>query len=281
MLQFFQTKIPPHTPGNFYRTILLLALSVMLILVVFQPFGTYTFEHPYKYWLLAGYGLVIFAAGIAGLGLWNRLGKNWLNKGDWTIGKELSSILFIVFVCITATYFYHYFTLGGHISLYSYTYFTGIALLSAIFPLTLVLTIRYLMVKTKLEKEQLIKQQTQKEEPVTLLGANKDEKVLIHLSELLYARTADNYIELLLEKDDRKIEKVLLRNSLSALAKQLENTSNCHRVHRSFLVNTDQVAKMEGKSPDYYLVFKNHPSTVPVSRKMYPRIRALLKNKPI
>jgi DNA-binding LytR/AlgR family response regulator len=281
MLRFFQTKIPAQSPSSFYRTILMLAISVILILIIFQPFGTYSFQHPYKMWLLAGYGLVILVAGILGFWFWKFLFKKWLESGDWTIGKELSSISFVVFVCITATYFYHFFSLGGSISLFGYTYFTGIALLSAIFPLSLLFTVRFLLIKNKLEKEELIRQQAKGEEPITLVGSNKDEKVVLRLSEFAFARTADNYVELIIIKEKQETEKVLLRNSLTALANQLEGETNCLRVHRSYLVNLDKIANMEGKSPDYYLTVKNLPDTIPVSRKMYPAIREHLRNRPV
>jgi two-component system LytT family response regulator len=49
------------------------------------------------------------------------------------------------------------------------------------------------------------------------------------------------------------------------------------RVHRSFIVNINQVKQMELFEKDSYLISMNDGSKIPVSRSGYAKIRELLK----
>jgi DNA-binding LytR/AlgR family response regulator len=53
-----------------------------------------------------------------------------------------------------------------------------------------------------------------------------------------------------------KVTKHMLRSSLSKLAEQIED-QDILQVHRSYLVNFENVLALSGKSPNYVLELKN------------------------
>ena len=51
------------------------------------------------------------------------------------------------------------------------------------------------------------------------------------------------------------------------------------RIHRSYIVNLERVAKIEPYSKDNYVVVLNNGAQLPVSRSGYARLRAVLDQK--
>ena len=275
----FNKPIPKTPLKHFYIGALLLGFSVFLILVMFQPFGTYSFRHPGKLLLLAGYGLVISLTAIVVFWLLQLTFRRWLDSQSWKFYKELIVLLLILLICITSTYFYHFATVGSRLSLRGYAYFMGIALSTSLFPVALIVAIRYLQVKNYVAQQSLSENTTPKPDLITLLGENKDEKLTLYRSELLFLKAADNYVELFLQKDKR-LDRYLLRGTLSSMAAQLKD-SDFLQVHRSYIVNMNQVLEIEGKSPNYTLSLPTGVAPLPVSRNKIQAVRQWLAEKPL
>ncbi|MBK7870154.1 MAG: LytTR family transcriptional regulator [Saprospiraceae bacterium] len=275
----FNKKIPQTPPKHFYIGAVLLGFSVFLILAMFQPFGTYSFRHPDKLLLLAGYGIVITFTSITILGILRLLLPRWFEQKRWSLQKELIVLGIILITGITATYFYHFAVIGSRLSIFGYLYFMGIALSTSLFPVVLIVAIRYLKVKNYLEKQALSENLAPKPDVIILTGENKDEKLTIYRSELLFLKAADNYVELFLQKN-KQLDRHIIRGTLSGMATQL-NDENFIQVHRSYIVNMDKVLEMNGKSPNYVLNFPNSIEPVPVSRNKIQEVRAYLAAKPV
>lgn len=275
----FSENIPQTSPKQFYIGAVLLGLSVFLILAMFQPFGTYTFQHPDKLLLLAGYGLVITFTAITVFAALRVAFRSWFHRENWSLRKELLVLGLIIFTSITATYFYHFATIGSRLSFSGFFYFMGIALSTALFPVVLIVAIRYLQVKNYLEKQQLSENLAPKPDVILLTGENKEEQLIIYRSELLFVKAADNYVEIFLQKDS-SLRRHMLRSTLSKIAEQL-NDENFLQVHRSFIVNMDKVLEMSGKSPNYVLDFLAPVEPVPISRSKIQEVRRWLSEKPV
>lgn len=274
----FNEQIPQTSAKQFNYGAVLLGLSVFLILAIFQPFGTYTFQRPDKLLLLAGYGIIITLTALIMMRVLRLIFDSWFDLKNWSLIKELIVLGIITLITIIATYFYHYIMIGNSLSFSNFLYFMFIASTTAVFPLLLIVIIRYMQVKNYLDRQYLVAELAPKPDVLVLEGENKTEKLTLVRSELLFIKAADNYVELYLNKNNR-LDRHLLRGTLSGMTAQLDE--DFLQVHRSYIVNLNHVTEMSGKSPNYQLVFENLEETVPVSRNKIQEVRQRLAARPV
>jgi len=96
---------------------------------------------------------------------------------------------------------------------------------------------------------------------------------IIPVSKLDYAEAQDDYVAI---NSGGKIH--LKQQTISSLEAALD-PSRFLRIHRSYLVNLEKVAKIEPYSKDSYVVILNNEIQLPVSRSGYARLRAFLDQK--
>jgi hypothetical protein len=255
---------------------------VFLVLAVFQPFGTYNFQHAWKYPLLAGYGIVIALGSMAAWEITDRLYRRPAQRGPWTLRREFGLIAFVFFFSASMTFFYQHIALGGSISVSGYLIFMAIAMATSIFPIATLLTVQYIRARNEWEKNQWKLQNPVPDDAgtITLRGENKYETITLLKRELLFVRSADNYVEIFRLKNGA-IERLMLRIALSRLAAQLD-APDFLQTHRSYIVHLGQRLRMEGKSPSYQLVFEEVPGAepIPVSKTYLAEVRAALAKRP-
>jgi hypothetical protein len=281
------TELP--TRRSFYRQALLIGLGIFAVLAVFQPFGTYVFEHKLKYWFLAGYGLLVpltaFVLRESIALFWHR----FFDREYWTFRRELWLSGLFLLLSVVMSYFYHHLMIGSRLSFTGFLFFLSIALTTAVLPLSLFFLWRFYEVKNHLTTQALSEKLAYAAratpgtdaEYVVLQGENKNEKLTLLRSEIHYLRAADNYVEIFLQKNGQT-QRLMLRGALSHIAQQLEKVGTFRQVHRSFVVNFEHPIRLEGKSPTYFLVFENATDMeeIPVSRSQASDIRAILAEKP-
>ncbi|MBL7827490.1 MAG: LytTR family transcriptional regulator DNA-binding domain-containing protein [Saprospiraceae bacterium] len=273
--------IEPPSRSEFYRQALLIGMGVFAVLAVFQPFGTYVFEHDLKYLLLAGYGLLIPLTGVALREIIALIKPEFFDRSKWTFRRELVLTGLFLLGGVVMSYFYHHLAIGGRLSVRGFFWFVFFALTTVSLPMALLLAWRFFYVKNQLAISELSQQLTPAETLITLLGENRNEKLTLHRDEVLYLRAADNYVEIFLLKN-QQVQRLMFRGALSSMFQQLEKVGTFKQVHRSFVVNMDHTVRLEGKSPAYFLVFENAPATeeIPVSRLVVADIRETLASKP-
>lgn len=108
-----------------------------------------------------------------------------------------------------------------------------------------------------------------------LIGEGK-EKVQIDLGLLVFLKADDNYVNLMLQREDGSLEKKLLRTTLKALESQLKEQSQFIRTHRSFMVNLQYLS--EGVKGNV-IGLRAHDETIdiPLSRKYKDEVRQLIQ----
>jgi DNA-binding LytR/AlgR family response regulator len=85
-----------------------------------------------------------------------------------------------------------------------------------------------------------------------------------------------NYVSVCFQKDGIS-QKELLRNTIKNLETQIQS-SVLIRCHRSFMVNSDLIEKVEGNAQGLRLNLKNlEDFEVPVSRKYIPILKEIIK----
>lgn len=281
-MKIFDAPLKRASRSEFYRVAVFIGLSVFLVLAVFQPFGTYNFQHAWKYPMLAGYGVVISLGSMAAWEITNRLYHRSAPHKIWTLLHEFGLIGFVFFFSASMTFFYQRTVLGGSISATGYLLFMAVAMATSIFPIATLLIVQYFRARSEWEKNQWKLQNPASEDAstITLRGENKHETVTLLKRELLFVRSADNYVEIFLLKNGAP-ERLMLRIALSRLAAQLDDPDFL-QTHRSYVVHLGQRLRLEGKSPNYELVFEDLPDgePVPVSKTYLADVRNALAKKP-
>lgn len=279
----------PPTRGAFYRQSVLIGAGIFGVLAVFQPFGTYVFEHHLKYLILAGYGLLVPLTAFV---LRESIALFWpvfFAPGGWTFRRELVLSGLFLLSAVVLSYFYHHSAVGGRLSVIGFLSFVFFALATASLPMAIFLVWRFFEVKNQLAAHDFSQKlaqipetgQVAREPLVVLQGENKNEKLTLLRNEILYLRAADNYVEIFLQKNGQT-QRLMLRGALSNIFQQLEKAGRFQQVHRSFVVNFDHALRLDGKSPAYFLVFENAPDTeeIPVSRSALADVRSVLALRP-
>ncbi|MCB0649063.1 MAG: LytTR family transcriptional regulator [Saprospiraceae bacterium] len=261
-------------------------LGVALLLIMFQPFGTYSFQHEFKYLILAGYGVVIFLIAIIVYEAVILIIPKYVQEDGWTIGKEFLLTLVFFFLSVFSSYIYHHLVVGSSLSFSGFMGFFIFAVSVGIIPLGFIFFWSYSQAKAKIIEKKAIETFkaetgiTAPEPVIHLEGSNKNEFVKFLKSELLLISSSDNYIELILAKGG-SIEKHLLRATLSSTSEQLAEHQDLVRIHRSFLINTTKLLTLGGKAPAYYVTFDEYPALgeIPVSRQQIDVVRQCIADK--
>jgi two-component system LytT family response regulator len=94
---------------------------------------------------------------------------------------------------------------------------------------------------------------------------------IIPVGKLDYAEAQDDYVSLHSEK-----KTYLKQQTISSLEESLD-PARFVRVHRSFLVNLERIAKIEPYTKDTRVVLLNDGTQIPVSRAGYTRLKELLE----
>jgi hypothetical protein len=146
-----------------------------------------------------------------------------------------------------------------------------------IFPLTgTFFFFRYRLLRRKFYMELNNKEsRIDPEQLIHFAGQGVHDHITLPLSDFMYARAQDNYVELHYLLNE-KPGKMLIRTSLSRLADAIDNTAIV-RCHRSYIVNLYHVRSITSDSAGYKLRMNHTDSPLPVSRSYQEDALASLK----
>lgn len=279
-------RLPYPYYYSFKRSLLFSICSgvfVFLFLLIFQPFGTYHFEHPNKTLLLAGYGLIALLVMIVCFVIIPFLFPKVFCEEQWTIGRQLTLLALLIICLATACYFYNINFFNYAFSWKNWSYFIWLTTSVGFFPF-LVITLldyylkfkKYSLPTTTLDYKEGPRPSIDKNLYVLSDEAHKD-KVVFSFEELLFIKSDDNYIEVYLRKGKIDFEKKLIRCALKAAELKLDDP-HLIRCHRSYLVNMRNCSSINGNSQGYRLVFDGVPEHIPVSRSKSDEVRVIWNN---
>jgi hypothetical protein len=259
----------PHSDSNRKKILTSLGtgLFIALFLIYFQPFSINELITPYKIVFLAGYGIItsitmlIFYFGIP------LIFPNYFKEENWTVGKDICSIMFNVIAIALCNVLYSQLIFGGQtnianlLSMISYTFILGI------FPTIGIVMINYIYyLKQYSHPPQPSTTSTlSQNSPLTLVAENEKDTLNIFQDNLFYIESNDNYSTVIFQKEEQ-ILKELIRSSLIRLENQIPSESIV-RCHRSFIVNLDKVGRISGNAQGYKLHLRETDFIVPVARK--------------
>jgi DNA-binding LytR/AlgR family response regulator len=127
------------------------------------------------------------------------------------------------------------------------------------------------------EKENILKEiqhyqddyQNQSIEFISEYGA---EPLNLPVADIVLLRSADNYVEVIY-LEGNAVKKKLIRNTLKNIEQQLKPFSNFIRCHRTSIINSFHVEKLNRKFNNHWLILKGFDDPVPVSRQYLLKIK--------
>ncbi len=263
----------PYPKSESFKEILISSLgagiAVYLFLIIFQPFGTENFQHPYKFLLLFPYCIIFGTAFFISNSIASRF-------SNWNIGTELLKIISILFLSSVLSYFYNSLflshvklDLGNYFYMFLYSLAVGIPI-STIYILS-----RYIYLKNIHEKkahdisQQLTASVPEKRQNLLRISAQNIE-LTIDEKDFLCVQSMENYCTFYF-LENNSLKKVLIRISLSNSLQQIE-TDSVKKCHRSYIVNLKRVKSLKGNAQGYKLILPEIDFEIPVSRSFIPFI---------
>ncbi len=279
MLSFLQQPYPLSDPNLKKAVIqsLLVGLFVTFVLVVFQPFGSYNWQHPYKVLILSGFGMVASVTSFLNFFVFPKLLPSVFREAQWTVWKELLWNLLPIPAGGFLSTLYGSLTGSMPLTLLQVTYMIPVVFLVGLFPAILLVLVNYLYLlrKYRSPEESILRptpELTEDIQTLVLVADNQKDKLVLPASELLFIEASDNYCTFF-HHERGKLTKTLLRSSLSRLESQIHHP-RIIRCHRSYLVNLDRIQSVAGNAQGYKLFFDSYEAPVPVARSYSATVKA-------
>lgn len=280
-------------------------LFVFLFLFLFQPFSLNLFDTQKLLYVTLVYGAATGAVIVAGGWIFSKWIIPRLDDDKWTLGKQIIwNVLLMVFITLLNVYV----TQLMHQMILPFWWWLVMlkwVLMLGILPVAVAELIAYNQhlrhnLKTAIQLSQLVKQQPVAADnssnlpsasanishqsftaplpddtgPIILTGENQGEKLELLPDNLLAVQALDNYVNVFWKADDQ-LQSTLLRNTLTNIADQVSDAVHMYRSHRSWLVNVQRVAGVDGNAQGLKLSVELMDQQVPVSRSNISGYRQL------
>ena len=270
MLQL--NKEIPFTSSWKHTMIIALAMSLLLvfIMVFLQPFDT-SVDAPLIILGLSGYGLCVFSAIV--ITHYLELFRFYKRDKKWFLSDELFALTFGMILISVLAYLYHSLVFSDSIiglrNMVNWGLYYGLPFAPLFIPLWAYLRFSFSKI--------ILDEANSKAEEIKIEGQNSDEQLTVKWSDFVLATVDSNYLDIFVLNDEGKIEKHVLRGTLSSLVDQLPQA---RQVHRSYLVNTSHIKDLSGNSRKGTAILNHYPDEVPVSPKHFTALKEYLQSRP-
>lgn len=259
-----------------------ISIIVFLFVLFFQPFAITKFEFETKLLFYTGFGLIILIFLLLNQILFHNLllQPNRNKPGD----HLLFSLYHFSLTASTGLAFVFYIRYVGQVQInFSIVVKVIFICISLPFAFHIKNTLRsYKHHLKELRKENQSLQdklrkfsETYANKYVELISEKDADNFRVLVSKIVFARSADNYVEIGYLQDD-EVKKKLIRNTLKNIEKQLREFNNFIRTHRTSLVNIQYVHKLNKNFQSYWLSLDNTTETIPVSRQYLMAVKDLV-----
>ncbi len=256
-----------------------IGIFVFLFLTIFKPFDFYKLTNNEVFYYTLIYGILTTSSLLFNYFVLPIIFSRFFNPDKWTIYKIIIFILIILISIGTLSWVFSSFsTFNTNKYEYSFLYFQYTTFAVGVFPLLVyiyftekliykknnLIADNITLAQKKIPKENIIKKSD--EIKVKLMGDNNKETLEIYLDDLIYVNSEKNYASIF-HQQNGIIKESLLRISLSKIEKQLAAYSCIVRCHKSYIVNTNKVIKIQGNARGYLLQIDKSSISIPVSRR--------------
>lgn len=265
---------------------LLLSISFGLFLFVlfFQPFSFNKFDFNNSLIFVAGLGMIVFILIaviriiVPGIFYQNQEKRNDQENKMFILPAYFSGFVILVLATLAFVFYLRY--VGG----VSINFFLVIRIILICLVPPFILGIYDFVQELKQQNELLIierksiQKQVEKYEEdllnksIEFISENNSENFSLLISEVIFIRSADNYVEIIYQEGDG-YRKKLIRNTMRNIELQIRQYSNFIRCHRTCIVNLHYVDKISRNNTNNWLVIKGYDEQLPVSRQYLLKIK--------
>jgi hypothetical protein len=274
MSHSFNLKLTDHFPQNFIIRhplygALLTAIFITFFALLYKPLGSHASRYMGYALTMVVYALISAASLYGMIHLLKRV-KLFSDSARWSLLKEFLAI-FLLLTSLGMVIYFAAFIIEEPADRWNPgTFFDSLknAFLIGILPFlffTAVSYIRQTAPEVKAHHDPGKDINPVQEELIQITSQLKKESLGFYPSQLIYAESESNYVNFYLQTGD-KVQKKVIRNSITDVEKQLANYPLLVRTHRAFIVNLDKITSRKGNSLGYRLKLFGVDVEIPVSR---------------
>jgi hypothetical protein len=256
-----------------------ISIGVFLFMLFFQPFPISRFDFNNNLLFIAGFGAIVFIimtlVFLAHCLIFPDSIDTHGESGKFTF---FDGFILLALNSVAFTFYLHY---VGSVLITFYTTFKICIICLAppmIFGLNeaflnLKLQNKLLLLDKKFAQTQLDKYEHENiNKPIEFVSENTNENFILQISEVVFIKSADNYVEIAYKEGDT-FKKRLIRNTLKNIEQQLSQYANFIRCHRVCIVNIHHVEHLNRANNNYWLKMEDYEEKIPVSRQYLLKIR--------
>lgn len=267
---------------KYFKIYLGIGISVFLFILFFQPFAIEKLDFENKLLFIAGFGIIIIVILFLNQIIFQHLLSQ--KEKDETTDSLISSLYYFSLTGLTSLAFIFYLRYVGlgEISLYIVA---KVVFICISLPVTIHLRNKIDLYQQRIKSLQQENQSFQnklkrfyendKNKFVELISENESENFQIQVSNIVFVKSADNYVEVGFQNEG-EVKKKMIRNTLKNVESQLRKFNNFIRTHRTSLVNIDFIEKLNKNFNTYWLSLDNTNETIPVSRQYLLSVKNML-----
>lgn len=262
------------------RLLLSISFGIFLFVLFFQPVSLERFDFNSRLLIEAGLAAIVFVVMVF-VRFFVRL---LIQKYDQSNPESgLSSFLGgFLMLALSSVAFAFYLKYVGQVSISFYT-MIKIILICLAPPVVLnqydvIRELKEQNTQLLQEKEKIPAESGQKEElaqSIIFTSENSTENLSLPLTEVVFIKSADNYVEIGF-MEGNLFRKKLLRNTLKNIEHQLRPYSNFMRCHRICIVNIQFAEKLNRNYGNHWLKLKGCEERIPISLQYVLKIKEAL-----
>lgn len=267
---------------KYFRTYFGIAISIVLFIQFFQPFTIEKFDFENKLLFIAGFGIIALITLFSSQILFQR---HLMRVEEEMRGDTIYMPLYFFFqIAATSLAFIFYIRYVGQTRI-TFNSVARVIFICSSLPLTIFLRYRLysygvrvkkLLLETRLMQDKLKQfSESYSSKHIEIISENEGDNLRIQVSEIVYLKSADNYVEIGYH-DEGIVKKKMVRNTLRNIEQQLVEFNNFIRTHRTSLVNIQYIDRLNKNFNTYCLSLDKTKETVPVSRQYLMSVKDLL-----
>ncbi|GAB5418930.1 MAG: hypothetical protein Crog3KO_00890 [Crocinitomicaceae bacterium] len=251
---------------------------VFLFLFVFQPFGIASQENTLL--LCLGFGITCLAVMLILNLVIIPLLPGFFNEQSWFVWKEIVWVTINMSAIGIANALYSAWAMELEFRLQLFATFQFYTVAVGLLPIILSVLTNYNRLRNKYEGysaslSEDVHAHEKNEEVISFTISNGSEELYFNTEQFLYAKSSDNYVEIVYH-DGISLKRDVLRKTLKSTSDELKSVPKVFQVHRSYLVNLNKVSHFSGNAQGLKLHFEQTESLVPVSRNLTESLKKQL-----
>lgn len=264
------------------KIFLWVSLGIFLFILFFQPFSLDAFDFNNRLLVVAGLGAIAFILMMLTRSFFPYVESSQSQPMQpQSVPGLYSSIILLALGSVAFAFYLRY---VGHVEITFFVMFKVI-FICLVPPVALRLCDAFREIRHENQKLRSFADRKERKEnslhigetpeSVVFTSDNNAENLNLPTSDVVFIKSADNYVELAYRDGDH-VKTQLLRNTLKKIEEQLKPYPDFIRCHRICIVNIRHIDHLENKNQTYWLTLSDYDEQIPVSRQYLLKVKESL-----